>query len=155
MNNSRAFPTIVTAGLVAGAFDITSVFLIYAPKGISPVRICQSVASGLLGAQSFQGGLTTAALGLFLHFVIALGAATVFYLASRQLRFLTQSAVVSGIAYGLAIYLFMNFIVLPLSATKPQHFTTFSVVTQLLIHMILIGPSIALIIRHFSERSAA
>ncbi|MGI9087208.1 MAG: hypothetical protein ACR2HH_05625 [Chthoniobacterales bacterium] len=146
-------PAILAAGLTAGALDITSVFLLYAPRGIFPVRICQSVASGLLGPRSFTGGLTTAALGLFLHFVIALGAATVFYLASRRLPFLVQKAIISGVLYGLAIYLFMNFIVLPLSATRPQHFTVFSVVTQLLIHMLLIGPAIALIVRRFSARS--
>ena len=61
-------------------------------------------------------------LGVVLHFVIALGAATVYYLASRKLTFLVSSAVLCGLIYGALVYLFMHLIVLPLSAApKGRH----------------------------------
>jgi hypothetical protein len=74
----RASPgkAILIGGLIAGALDIIYAFLFYGWKyGISPLRILQSVASGLLGRASRDGGLATGALGLFLQFVIAIGAA--------------------------------------------------------------------------------
>ena len=76
----------------------------------------QSIASGVLGLNSYNGGLKTAALGLGLHFIIATGWAAIFYLASRKLKFMVQQPIVSGLLYGIAVYCLMNLVVLPLSA---------------------------------------
>ena len=53
-----------------------------------------------------------------MHFLIALVAAAVYYAASRKLGVLLGRPVVSGLLYGVAVYVFMNFnfVVLPLSA---------------------------------------
>lgn len=151
--STRPFSAIASAGLVAGILDITSAFIIYGAIGATPVRILQSIASGLLGPESFKGGFATAGLGLALHFVIALGAAAVFYAASRKLPILTEHAVASGLAYGLAIYAFMNLVVLPLSAATPRY-SVYSVVSQLIVHPLLIGLPISLIVRWFSRQPA-
>ena len=82
------------------------------PQGVKPIRILQGIASGLLGAKSFTGGWETAALGAVLHFFIAFSAATVFYLSSRKLTFMTHRPVPSGIAYGVAVYLVMYWVVI-------------------------------------------
>src|SRR5438128_12125696 len=115
---SHAFPAIAWNGLIAGLLDITSAFVIVGSKGVGPARVLQGIASGLLGSQSFNGGLATAVLGLILHFVIAFRAASVFYAASRQLGFLTQHAVVSGLAFGVDVYNLLNYIVLTLPPVK-------------------------------------
>ena len=80
---------------------------------MGPIRILQAIASGLLGADSYKGGFTTVTLGLVLHFVIAFGATAVYYVTSCRLTFLAERAFVCGLVYGVAVYLFMNFIVLP------------------------------------------
>jgi uncharacterized membrane protein YagU involved in acid resistance len=51
-----------------------------------------------------------------LEFLITFVATAVYYLASRKLTFLIRRAVLWGVLYGIAIYFFMNFIVVPLSA---------------------------------------
>src|SRR5690242_14046491 len=108
---------ILWAGLIAGALDITAAFVSSALRGRNdPVRVLQSVASGVLGAGSFDGGIPAAALGLVLHFVIAFGAAAVYVVASRKLRFLVEHPVICGLLYGAAVYAFMNSVVVPLSA---------------------------------------
>ena len=151
--STQAFSAIAAAGLIAGILDITSAFIIYGAKGATPVRILQSVASGLLGPDAFNGGFGTAGLGLALHFVIALGAAAVFYAASRKLPILVEHAVASGLAYGLATYAFMNLVVLPLSAATIKY-SVYSVVSQLIVHPLLVGLPIALTVRRFSRQSA-
>ena len=151
---TSAFWTIATAGLIAGSLDITSAFALAATKGVTAGRVLQFVASGLLGPQSFEGGLATAALGLVLHFVIAFGAAAVFYAASRKLSLLTQHAAASGIAFGVAVYASMNLIVLPLSAAKARYSTS-GIVTQLIIHMLLVGLPISLIVCRLSRPKAS
>ncbi|MEO7167842.1 MAG: hypothetical protein ABI787_09650, partial [Spartobacteria bacterium] len=65
------FRAILIGGAIAGILDITYAIGFSAWRGVAPLRLLQSVASGLLGAPAFEGGLPTAALGLFLHFCIA------------------------------------------------------------------------------------
>ena len=86
------------------------------------MRVLKFIASGLLGAAAFQGGAAIAALGLALHFVIALGAAAVYWAASRRIAFLATHPVPSGLLYGVAVYFFMNLVVIPLSAVPPRPF---------------------------------
>ena len=146
MKRTSAAEAILVGGLIAGALDILYAFLFYGLKyDIPPLRILQSVASGLLGRASRDGGLATGALGLFLQFVIAIGAAAVFYVFSRYLPPLRRHPVISGILFGLVVYVVMNFVVVPLSAYPyPRLFQPLAVVTGVLVHMFLIGLPISL-----------
>jgi hypothetical protein len=147
MRRSAAFAVLVGGG-IAGALDISYAIGFSAFRGVPPMRLLQSVASGLLGAAAFDGGLHTAMLGLFLHFLIALSAAAIFYLAACRLRFLRSHAVIAGIVYGLLIYGVMNLVVLPLSAfPRKVNFAPLVLTTGLLVHMFCIGLPIALATR--------
>ena len=148
---SQAFPAIMWAGLIAGILDITSAFVLAYPKGVGPIRVLQGVAAGLVGSESaIKGGLGTAALGLAIHFLIAFVAASVFYAASRKLVFLTRHAVISGLLYGVVVYGFMYWIVMPL-AYPIVHPSLSRDVTAVIVHMFLIGLPIALIVRRYSR----
>ena len=136
---------ILVGGLIGGAIDITYAVGFSALRGVAPMRILQSVASGLLGASAFEGGIPTAVLGFFLHFFIALSWAAIFYLASRRIDFLTRRPIVSGVFYGVIIYFFMNLVVLPLSAfPRKVTFPAILLITGLLVHMFGIGVPISL-----------
>ena len=95
----------------------------------------------------------SAALGLFFHFLIATTAAAVYYLASRQLRLLVNHLFISGPLYGIGVYLFMNFVVLPLSAIGSRGTIPPlpALIGGLLIHMFGIGLVIALVVRRYSR----
>lgn len=148
----KASRAILWAGLIAGTLDITAACITNGLRGMSPGRVLQSVASGLLGADSFQGGAATAALGLVLHFLIAFGAATVYFAASRKVSFLVRHAVVCGLLYGVAVYAFMNSIVVPLSAAP---FKIAYTPVGLTVHLLCIGLPIALAVRRFSSPDPA
>ena len=118
------FQPIFWGGLIAGSLDICAAFLAaWLRAGVGPVRVLHFVASGLIGSAAFEGGAKTAVLGLALHFLIATVATIVFYLASRRLLFLLERPVHFGLLYGIAVYLFMNFVVLPLSRIPPRPMT--------------------------------
>jgi len=151
MERSRAFRAIASAGLIAGILDITSAFVIAGLKGMGSIRMLQGIASGLLGARSFEGGMATAGLGLAIHFLIAFTAASVFYAASRKLTLLTQRPVISGLFYGVAVYLFMYWIVVPFAIVNARHSVSRDV-TAVIVHMVLIGLPIALVVRRFSRQ---
>ena len=148
--------TVLLAGAAAGALDITAAFVTWAPKGVSPVRILQGIASGLLGAGSFRGGATSAALGLFFQFLIATAAAAVFYAANRKLPALTRRPLAFGALYGIAVYLVMYWIVMPLSRVHRRPFSWPAAAIAVATHVVCVGIPIALVIgRSLARRRPA
>jgi len=149
---SKAVLAIFWGGLACGVLDIGQAFIVFGLlRGAAPVRVLQSVASGLLGAKAFQGGAGSAALGLTLHFLIAFTAAAIYYAASRNIGFMNQRAVLSGLLYGEMVFLFMNFVVVPLSAIhRVPPFTMAQLITGPIGHTFLVGLPIALAVRKFS-----
>lgn len=146
---------ILYGGLIAGTLDLSAAFISsWLRAGVGPVRVMQSIASGLLGAASFTGGAGSAALGVALHFLIATVATAVFYFASRSLRFLVQHATTAGLLYGVLVYVFMNFVVIPLSAV-PRRVGPAPLsgrIIGLLIIMFCVGLPIAILVRRYERQ---
>lgn len=144
---SRGRMAIFVGGFIAGTFDLTSAYITYGK------RVPYGIASGLIRrTAAFQGGVPTYILGIALHYFIALSAAAVYYAVSRKLGFLKEHPYVCGLYYGIAIFLVMNLIVLPLSAIHARGpFTLHGLIQGLLVHMILIGLPIALSVRAFGK----
>jgi len=151
---SHALAAIFWAGLVSGGLDITAAFVTWAPQGVAPIRILQGIASGLLGMKAFAGGWKTAALGAVCHFFIAFSAAAVFYMASRKLTFMTRRPIPSGILYGIAVYLVMYWIVMPLSNFHKRPFSWSATVIAIITHMICVGTPISLVVSRYSRHAS-
>ena len=150
----KHYRVILLGGLIAGTLDITAAFVNSAlHHGRGPIGILQGIASALLGPDSYNGGLATAALGLGLHFLIATVACAVFYVASRKIKFLVQQAIVSGLLYGVAVYLFMYHVVLPLAFSRRFPYTFAQVLTAVIIHMLFVGLPISLTVRGWRSKS--
>jgi len=139
---------VLAGGLVAGTFDIAYACIFWALKrGVPATRIFQSVAAGLLGQASFAGGARTAALGLVLHYFIALSMSIAYYLVARRWGLLRRRPVLCGAGYGLLLYGVMNYIVVPLSAAGPGSKDPLWIALSIAVHVVLIGVPIALFIR--------
>lgn len=147
--HQRPYQAIIVGGLIVGVLDMAYAIVVYSPR--KPILIPQFIASGILGSKAFAGGTQTAALGVVLHFIIALSAATTYYLASRRLPFLISRAVVCGLIYGALVYIFMHVVVVPLSATPkgPTHFVYQAF--EFVWHWFGVGLPIALSVRHYSR----
>jgi hypothetical protein len=105
----------------------------------------QSVASGLLGKASFDGGNATIALGLALHFFIAFVMALVYVKASHRIPALTARPILMGVLYGFVLYVVMNFVVIPLSAIGFHPPKLMGVLKSLPPHILFVGPAIAIV----------
>lgn len=146
----RRWHAILWGGLAAGILDLTFAITYSSLRGSTPLRLLHSVASGVLGAAAFDGGRGAAALGVLLHFTIAFGACTVFFLASRRLPLLVARPVVCGALCGIAVYFFMQLVVLPLSAVPwTPTFTVRGIVSGFAAHVLCVGLPIALLVRRF------
>ncbi len=150
-NKPNAVLAVLSAGFACGILDITAALVVYGFFGLKPMRLLQGIASGLLGPKAFSGGLATVALGVLCHFLIAFGAAAVYLVASRALGFLIEHAVVSGVLYGVAVYFFMNRIVLPSSAAAKRPFSLQMMIVGVVIHIFCVGLPISLSVRRFSR----
>ena len=143
---------VVAGGFVAGTFDIVYACAFWALKAsVPPQRILQSVAAGLLGKASFEGGGATVALGLGLHYFIALSMCVVYYLVARHWALLWQRPILMGGLYGLGLYGVMNYVVIPLSKASRGSGGTLWVALSIAVHVALVGIPIAL----FGAGSAA
>jgi|SRR3954454_20133392 hypothetical protein len=144
--SSAAARAILIGGSLAGLFDITYAMLRWS------WHVPRVVAGGLLGPQALQSeSLAVWSFGLLLHFAITNIDAAIYYSASRKLTFLKQHAVVCGMFYGIAMYLVMNLIVVPLSALHRAADIPVSALREgLVVHMVL-GLVIALSVKRWSR----
>ena len=148
---------ILYGSLAVGVLDIIDAFLFFwLRSGVRPTRILQSIAAGLLGREAaVAGGITTAMLGLGLHFFIAFMIVLTYHLASRRIKALSEHPVILGMLYGLLVYAVMNFVVLPLSAAPPRSAPSGAVlVNGLLIHAFGVGLPAALSVAWASRQRA-
>ncbi|HST27812.1 MAG TPA: hypothetical protein VLK26_05525 [Rudaea sp.] len=150
MTRRPAVFAIVAGGGIAATLDIAYALTFwFCYRGVAPTAVLHTIAGGLLGLPAARaGGASTALLGLGLHYFIAMGMAAAFFIVSRRFRFLTRRPIAAGIAYGVLLYLIMNFVVLPLSALPPHVWKpTLPALTDLCSHMFFVGLPIALATR--------
>src|SRR5471030_1310665 len=141
---ASAVITVLTGAAIAGSLDLAFAFTFYGLHGATPLRILQSIASGLLGMNAFTGGWAAATLGAFCHYFI-LTVATFFYLAaSRRISALGRHIIICGLLYGVAIYLVTHYIIVPLSAAPAFKAIPGAVLGELASHL-AVGLSIALV----------
>ena len=143
---------VLFAWLVAGTLDVTAAVTYYPlVAGARAVRILQGIASGVLGPTAYDGGAATAALGLGLHYLIALIWTVVFLLAARRFKALTRYPVLVGLSYGVVVWAVMNLIVVPLSNARRAPFDPAQAAIAALILMLCIGLPIAVIVARSSR----
>ena len=91
-------------------------------------------------------GASGYALGVAIHYTIALFWTCVFYAARQKLDFVKRAPVASGLLYGIVVYGIMNFVVLPLSGVpKLGHVSVAGRVNGVLALMICIGLTVSLL----------
>ena len=137
---------IAVAGSVCGVLDLACASALFISRGGTFERLLQFIASGAVGEVAFKGGKRTAALGFFFHFLIAFTATIVYYAASRNFPVLVTNPIVCGILYGTLIHLFMTFVTIPLSRAPKRKFSAAAFLSQLAVHMFVVGLSISLIV---------
>jgi len=137
---------IATGGIIAGALDLLQACILFGWD------IPLAIAGGLLGPKAEHGGPATYALGVLLHFFIALSFAAFYYTASRRRTFMTEHPLICGLFYGAAVEEIMSLIVLPLSALHARGpYELHDIIQGLLMHMVVIGLPIAYSVRRFAR----
>ena len=148
MKHRSVLWAVLVGGSIAGTLDILFAISFAGYNGFPPADLLQTVASGLRGNAAFSGGIPTAALGLVLHFGMSYLWAGIFVVAARRLPRLVRQPMLSGVFFGVAVFLTMRLVVLPLSAFPyPVTFKPLATILDLLSHTFLFGVPIALAAR--------
>jgi hypothetical protein len=152
---ANATKAIVVGGLLGGAGDLLFAIAWAGINGMAPQKLLQVIASGWFGQVAFEGGWNTAAIGFASHFGIALVVAALFSALVTRVPALLERPLVAGMALGVATFLVMRLVVLPLSAFPfPVKMFTLGAGLDLLSHLFLFGTPIAFARRYFGTRSA-
>lgn len=151
---------ILYAAVLVGVLDITAACInLGVAYGFGPLRVLKGVAGGLLGRSALEGGFATAALGLAMHFTMALTITTIFYALSRRLPLPQKlwGVVAVGLLYGAAVFAVNNFATAPfLSWVRSLYLHTPILFKppmgwwQLIIHLFCVGLPIALVMHRYA-----
>ncbi|MBB5519731.1 hypothetical protein [Amphiplicatus metriothermophilus] len=140
----------IAAGLVGGALDLLAASVIYPlMEGFPAIRVPQSIASGVMGAAAYEGGVATALLGTGLHFLIALFAGLALAAGMSLYEPLRRMAFATGAVFGAAMYVFMNYVVVPVSRAVVGEPDATRIAIGVLIHLFLFGVPMAYVARRF------
>lgn len=150
MQQTKRFNAIAVAGLLAGTFDGLAAALLYVIRtGKNPIAVFRFIASGVFGPEALSGGMGMGMIGIVFHFIIAMGWTILFFIASSRINLLLKYWVVSGIFYGLFVWLMMNLVVLPLSRVPPLPMTLDGVIIGVSVLVVCIGLPIAFLAQRF------
>lgn len=147
---------ILVVGLGVAAADMAVALCYWAMRGVAPERIVRGIAAGWVGRDAARaGGVEMVLLGAVSHLAIAIAMVWVYGAASRRLPALVERPLACGLAYGVATWAAMKFVVIPLSAIVPSamppplswqlvHFAS---------HLFIVGVPSAYLARSLSHRS--
>jgi hypothetical protein len=112
-------PTILLAGFITGTLDACGAMTHYMinSHGGNPLKVWCFVASGALGQDTFTKDLASmAVIGLVFHFIIAFCFTLFFFFIFPKIKLLWKNLIVTGLLYGIFVWLVMNLIIVPLSS---------------------------------------
>lgn len=139
------FLAVLCTSLLAGTLDAIGAIINYlVVYGKNPVRIFYYIASGIFGKEVYTGGSIMAILGLVFHYLIAFLFTSFFFLLASRIIWVQKHVVLSGIFYGILIWLAMNCIVLPFSNVMRGPFEAVQVIVGILILVLAVGIPISI-----------
>jgi len=140
----------VIAGLIIGFTDeiVYHWFITSVLGGVPLITVYQYIASGALGESAFAGGIATALLGVIFHYLISIVIAGVFILSADRIPLLRRYVIPGSLLYGFGVFIVMNMIVTPLSATPPLPTPTMSqLIVMIMDHILVFGLLLGILVR--------
>ena len=108
--------SVVVGGLLVALGDFIFATTLWFSWDVEGLKRCfQTIAMGVLGQASYDGGTQSAVLGAVLHVLMATAFVAIYTLVARRYRSLLERPVILGVLYGVVLYVVMNFVVMPLS----------------------------------------
>ena len=147
--------TVLLSGLLVGTLDITAALVqFYIKTGKDPLIVLKYIASAVFGKDAYAGGNKMAIYGLLFHFAIALTWTIFFFLIYPMLKLQSLNRILTGVLYGVFIWLIMNRVVVPISKASVSPFNLNQAMIAALILIAAIGLPLSFIAYRFYSGSA-
>jgi hypothetical protein len=149
-NRSSLLRSSVIGGLIIGTADVIIYhwFVTSVLGGVPLISVYQYIASGALGESAFAGGIVTALLGVLFHYIFSIVIAGVFILSAERMPLIRRFVIPGSLLYGFGVFIVMNMIVTPLSATPPLPAPTMSqLIVTILDHVLVFGLLLGILVR--------
>jgi hypothetical protein len=139
--SKNAGKAIFIAWLIVGTLDITAACINYTiSTGSSPVNVLVYVASGIFGTDAFQMDRTSMAIaGLASHYFIAFAWTLLFFILYPRIPLLARNRLLTGIGYGIVVWIIMNQLIVKFSNTPKGPFNLSSAIVNAVILCVAIG----------------
>jgi uncharacterized membrane protein YagU involved in acid resistance len=152
VTHEGAVKNIIIIALIAGTLDAVGAIVIYRAD---PVKLFQFIASGAFGVEAFSGGTVMACWGLLFHYIISSAWTVIFFFMYPALTILRKNRYLTGLLYGIFVWLVMNQIIMPLSKIPQAPFNFKSALTGISILIVMVGLPISLLThRYYSKRNS-
>lgn len=143
------------SGLLVGTLDIlTALIKYYLATDNNPLFIFKYITSGILGTDAFTGGTDIILIGLLLHYIIAMAFTMLFYLLYSRIPLLSKNKIITGILYGVFIWLVMNLVIVPLSNTPKSPFNFSHALQEMTILIVMIGLPLSFLAHYFFHQKS-
>lgn len=150
MSRSTA-KTLLFSGFTAGTLDILCAIIFLADGNAAGVL--RFIAKGAMGNAALEGGTGMVLLGAVFHYIIAFCFAAGYFLVFPYIPFLRKQKIVSGLLYGIFIWIFMQYAVLPFTFNPPGPFSFEGSWKNIVILMLAVGLPVSLIThKHYAAR---
>jgi uncharacterized membrane protein YagU involved in acid resistance len=150
-NRSSAIQTILSAGLVAGCFDLLAAIIVYSVvmERTTDRKLLQGIGRAAFGSNTFQDETSLALSGVAVHFFIAFCFTIFYFFIFPRISFLGKQRILSGFLYGAFAWCVMNLAILPLFhiANIPHKWD--SIIRGAVILMFCIGLPISIIVSRY------
>jgi hypothetical protein len=148
---------IVLGGLIIGIVQfVLQEWLVFSVLQQNPfLVVLQYITSGVLGNAAFEGGISTALVGVLIHFFISLVVSGVFILSAERIPLLRRHAIAGALLYGLGVFIVMNVIVIPLSAAPAIPPPTLPWLIEIVVdHILVVGLPLGILVRRNANNAA-
>lgn len=154
---NKLFFKILKAGLIVGTLDILSAFIyVFIKTGnFIPLGILKFIASGIFGKDAASGGSFMALAGLIIHYCIAFTFTMIFFWLYSRVKALSKAKIITGIIYGIFIWIIMNLIILPLTNVAYRPFNIVNAIINIGILIICIGIPLSFMAASFYKENPA
>jgi hypothetical protein len=135
----------LAAGFIAGTLDILAAIFFLAGGNASGVF--RYIAHAAVGDTAYQRDIKMVVVGAVFHYFIAYCFTAGYFIFYPHIPFLRKHVVVSGLLYGIFIWSFMHFLVLPLTHNPPAPFSLANDWKNIVILMLAVGLPVAVMAR--------
>ena len=146
---STLLRAIVIGGMFIFVVQLVHMWIVYTLIKKTPLIVSlQYIASGALGMSAFEGGIAAAMLGVFFHLIISFAIAAIFILSADRIPLLRRYPIPAALLYGFGVFIVMNMVVTPLSATPPIPVPALPWLIEAIIqHVLFIGLPLGILVR--------